>query len=64
MTQPTTVKDEARKALEMLDDDVSWQDIIYTMYIHEKRARGLADSLAGRTLSIEEMAREFGVKLS
>jgi hypothetical protein len=64
MARPSSIKEEARKALEMLDDDVSWQDIIYTMYIHEKRARGLADSLAGRTLSIEEMAREFGVKLS
>ena len=63
MATPTTVKEEARKALELLDDSATWEDVIYTMYIHEKRARGIADSAAGRTFSLDEIARQFGVNL-
>lgn len=61
MATPTTVKEEARKAIEQLDDNATWEDVIYTMYIHEKRARGLADSRAGRTATLEEVRRRFGI---
>ena len=63
MATSLTVKEQARKALEQLNDSATWADVIYTMYIHEKRARGVADSLAGRTFSMDEIARHFGVKL-
>lgn len=55
------MKDEARQVVESLADDATWDDVIYLMCLREKRARGLADSLAGRTSTLDEVRRRFGV---
>jgi predicted transcriptional regulator len=50
-----TAKEEVRKMLEQLPDDVSFEDIQYHIYVREKIERGLKDVQEGRVLSQEEV---------
>jgi hypothetical protein len=47
-------KEEVRRLLERLPDEVSLEDIQYHIYVRQKILRGLEDIEAGRTLSEEE----------
>lgn len=47
-------KEEVRRLLELLPDDVSLEDIQYHIYVRQKIERGLEDVAAGRTISEEE----------
>ena len=40
--------------VERLDDDVSFEDIIYELYVLEKIQRGMKDAEEGRVVSHEE----------
>lgn len=55
----TTVKDEARRLVERLPDDVTWEDLHYEIYFRQAVEAGLADSRAGRTLSHHDARRRF-----
>lgn len=49
-----TAKEEVRKILDQIPDDVSYEDIQYHIYVREKIERGLKDVEEGRVLSQEE----------
>ena len=51
----TTAKDEVRKLLDKLPDDVSFEDIQYHIYVCQKAAKGLEDAREGRTLTQAEV---------
>ncbi|HEX7342948.1 MAG TPA: hypothetical protein VF398_01705 [bacterium] len=57
-------KEEVRKILSRIPDDVTLEDIQYHIYVREKIERGLKDLSEGRLLSQEEveqrMARWLG----
>jgi predicted transcriptional regulator len=53
------VKDEVRKILDQLPDDVSFEDIQYHIYVRQKLERGLKDVQEGRVVSQEEMERRM-----
>jgi hypothetical protein len=59
-----TAKEEVRKILDQIPDDVSYEDIQYHIYVREKIERGLKDVEEGRVLSQKEteqrMARWLG----
>ena len=59
-----TAKEEVRKILDRIPDDVSYEDIQYHIYVREKIERGLKDVEEGHVLSQEEaeqrMARWLG----
>lgn len=55
----STAKDEARKLLDQLPDDSTWNDILYASHVRAKVERGPADLRAGRTLSQEEVERKW-----
>ncbi len=40
--------------VDRLDDDVSFEDIIYELYVLEKIQRGMRDAEEGRVISHEE----------
>ena len=50
-----TAKEEVRKMLEHLPDDVSFEDIQYHIYVREKIERGFQDVQEGRVLSQEDI---------
>jgi hypothetical protein len=55
----STVKDEVRRILDQLPDDVSFEDIQYHIYVRQKLERGLNDLREGRVLSQEEMEQRM-----
>ncbi len=55
----STVKDEIRKLLDDLPDDVSFEDVQYHIYVRQKLAQGLKDLEEGRVVSQEEAERRL-----
>jgi predicted transcriptional regulator len=56
----TTIKDEARRLVERLPDDATWEDLQYEIYFRQAVDAGLKDSREGRVVSMEEARRRFG----
>ncbi|HLT47560.1 MAG TPA: hypothetical protein VK002_10060 [Rubricoccaceae bacterium] len=51
---PTSPKQAARRLVDRLDDDASFEDIQYELYVVQQIERGLGEVAEGRTLSHEE----------
>ena len=56
-----TIKEEARRLVEALSDDASWDDLMYKIYVRQAIEAGLADSEAGRTVDVKEVRARFGL---
>ena len=54
-----TVKEHARRVIDSLPDDATWDDVVYEFYVCHSIARGMDDVKNGRTVSDEEVRREF-----
>jgi hypothetical protein len=61
MMATTTVKDEARRLVEQLAEDATWEDLQYRIYVRQAIEAGLKDSREGRTVPLEEARRRFGL---
>jgi len=57
-----SVKAEARRIVETLPDDATWDDLMYRFYVHQRIKAGLADADAGRVLDSAEVRRRFGLE--
>ena len=55
----STPKDDVRRMLDGIPDDVTFEGIHYHIYVVEKIRRGLKDFEEGRLLSQEEVEREM-----
>jgi predicted transcriptional regulator len=53
------VKDAAKAVLELLPDDVTWEDVQYHLYVRQQIAAGLEDEAAGRLIDTDEMRRRL-----
>lgn len=56
-----SVKDEARKLIEKLPDNTTWDDLMREIYVRQAIESGLADSRAGRTTDVAEVRAKFGL---
>ncbi len=56
-----TVKEEARRLVEQLPDDATWEDLQYQIYFRQAVQAGLDDSHAGRVVLLSEAKRQFGL---
>ncbi len=54
-----TVKEEARKLLERLPDEASWDDLMYEIYVQKKIDMGLKAAEAGKLIPHEEVKRRL-----
>ena len=54
-----TAKEEVKKILDHLPDDVGYEDIQYHIYVREKIERGLNDIRNGNVLSQEEVEKRM-----
>jgi predicted transcriptional regulator len=45
--------------VETLPAEPTWDDLMYSVYVRQKIDEGLADSLAGRVFSLEEVRAHF-----
>lgn len=61
MAEPSRVKEEARRLIDRLPEDASWDDVMYEVYVRQAIDRGIADAEAGRVIPHEEvLARVLG----
>ena len=56
-----TIKDEARRLVDQLPDDATWDDVLYQIYVRQSVERGLADIQNGRIISSDEVRRRLGL---
>lgn len=54
------VKEEARRLVEQLPDDATWDDVMHEIYVRQSIEDGLADSEAGRLTSVEDVRSKLG----
>lgn len=59
--QASSAKQEARKLIEQLPDNATWEEMAYEIEVRASIERGLADSKADRLISHEDIKREFGI---
>jgi len=59
MPATLSAKQASLRLIERLDEDVTFEDIIYELYFLQKVERGLEDVKQGRTVSHEEVRKEF-----
>ncbi|MCI0416347.1 hypothetical protein L0222_26535 [bacterium] len=58
----TSVKEEARRIIEKLPEDSTWDDLMYEIYVRQAIEAGLEDSKAGCTLSVQAVRSQFGLE--
>ena len=56
-----TVRDEARRLVDQLPDDATWDDVLYEVYVRQSIDAGLEDCRAGRLVPVEEVRRRLGL---
>jgi hypothetical protein len=61
MMPAATVKEEARRLVERLPEDATWEDLQYQIYFRQAIEAGLKDSREGRTVPLEEARRRLGL---
>lgn len=59
--ETTNVKDEARKLIDKLPDDSTWDDLMHEIYVRQAIETGLADSETDRVTSVEQIRKDFGL---
>ena len=55
------VKNEARRLLDSLPEDVTWDQLMHETYVRQSIEAGLADSKAGKALDVNEVRERFGL---
>lgn len=56
-----TIKEEARRLIEQLPEDATWEDLQYQIYFRQAVEAGLKDSRVGRTMPMDEARRRLGL---
>ncbi len=57
-----TVKEEAKRLVEELPEEATWNDLMYEIYVRQQIEEGIKAADEGRVLSHEEVRQRFGVK--
>jgi predicted transcriptional regulator len=55
----STVKEEAKRLIEGLPEQATWDDVMYEFYIRKKVETGLKAAEAGEVVSHEEVKRQL-----
>jgi hypothetical protein len=57
----STIRDEARRLVDQLPDDATWEDLLYQIYVRQSVEAGLEDCRADRLVSVEEVRKRLGL---
>ena len=60
--EASSVKEEARRLVERLPENLTWDDLMHEIYVRQAIESGLADSHAGRTTDVEQVRLKFGLR--
>ena len=58
----STIKNEARRLIDKLADDATWEDLQYEIFVRQAIEAGLRDSDANRTTPHEQAHRRLGLE--
>ncbi len=61
MASVSSIKSEARRLVEQLPDDATWEDLMYQIYVRQAVESGLKDVQEGRTASVAEVRKRLGL---
>lgn len=53
------LKEEAKKLIEQLPEEATWDDIMYEFYVRQKIDSAIQSAEAGRVLSHEDVKRKL-----
>lgn len=56
------VKEEAKRLIESLPENMSWDDLMHEIYVRQSIEAGLADSAARRVVDVAEVRTKFGLE--
>jgi hypothetical protein len=56
------VKEEAKRLIDKLSEDISWEDLMHEIYVRQSIEAGLADSEAGKLTDVAEIRAKFGLE--
>jgi predicted transcriptional regulator len=56
-----SIKEEARRLVDRLPENSTWEDLMHEIYVRQAIETGLADSNAGRTTDVEQVRSSFGL---
>jgi predicted transcriptional regulator len=59
---PTSIKNEAKRLIDSMPDDATWDDLMHEIYVRQTIEKGLADSRAGRVSSVAEVREKYGLQ--
>jgi hypothetical protein len=60
-THTIGIKEEARRLLDKLPEESTWDDLMHEIYVRQVVEAGLEDSNAGRTTDVGEVRKKFGL---
>ena len=55
------IKEEAKRLLERLPDDLTWDELMHEIYVRQSIEAGLADSKAGKVIEVKGVRERFGL---
>lgn len=58
----TDIKVEAKKLVENMPDDSTWDDLMHEVYVRQAIESGIEDSKAGRTVHVAEIRKKYGLQ--
>jgi predicted transcriptional regulator len=56
-----SIKEEARRLIEALPNDSTWEDLMHRIYVRQAIEAGLKDSETGRVVEVEEVRSRFNL---
>ncbi len=59
--EKVNIKQEARRLIDKLPENSTWDDLMYEIYVRQVVEAGLADSQAGKVSSVQEVRAKFGL---
>jgi hypothetical protein len=55
----SSIKEEAKELINSMDEDSTWEDLIYEIYVKKKINKGLSDVQEGKILSHIDVKKRF-----
>jgi len=56
------VKEEAKRLIEKLPENVTWDDLMHEIYVRQSIEAGLADSESGKVTDVVDVRAKFGLE--
>jgi hypothetical protein len=54
-------KQEAKRLVDLMPENATWDDLIHEIYVREVIEQGLAESKAGKTADVREVRAKYGL---